>query len=40
MYFVITPCFQPAHPDYFWLNELRPVGKAVALKGGAGGFVR
>lgn len=40
MYFLTTPCFQTADPRYAWLNRVQAVGKAVALKGGEGGYVR
>ncbi len=40
MYFVTAPTFQTAHASYAWLNGIQAVGKAVALKGGEGGFVR
>lgn len=40
MYFVTTPSFQTAHPDYAWLNHVQAVGKVAAVKGGGGdGFV-
>jgi len=39
IYFVTAPVFQTAHPDYLWLNQLQAIGKAVALKGGEGGYV-
>jgi hypothetical protein len=40
MYFVTAPVFQTADPRYAWLNHVQAVGKAVALKGGEGGYVR
>lgn len=40
MYFVTTPVFRTAAPQHAWLNALQAVGKAVALKGGEGGYVR
>jgi hypothetical protein len=40
MYFIITPCFQTAHPDYRWLNQGQAIGKAVTLRGGEGAYVR
>jgi Protein of unknown function (DUF3237) len=40
MYFVTAPSFQTAHASYAWLNHIQAVGKAVALKGGEGGYVR
>ncbi len=40
MYFIITPCFQTAHPQYAWLNHVQAVGKVAGLKGGPEGFVR
>jgi hypothetical protein len=40
MYFVTAPVFQTAHADYVWLTRVQAVGKAVALKGGEGGFVK
>jgi hypothetical protein len=40
MYFITAPTFQTAHPAYCWLNGVQAIGKAVALKGGGGGFVR
>jgi hypothetical protein len=39
MYFITAPVFQTAHPDYMWLTRVQAIGKAVALKGGEGGFV-
>ena len=40
MYFVTAPTFQTADPRYAWLNQVQAIGKAVALKGGEGGYVR
>ena len=40
MYFVTAPLFQTGDQRYAWLNCIQAVGKAVALKGGDGGFVR
>jgi hypothetical protein len=40
MYFVTAPVFQTADSRYAWLNQVQAIGKAVALKGGAGGYVR
>jgi hypothetical protein len=40
MYFVTAPTFQTAHDSYAWLNHIQAIGKAVALKGGDGGYVR
>ena len=40
MYFVTAPTFQTAAPRYAWLNQVQAIGKAVALKGGEGGYVR
>jgi hypothetical protein len=40
MYFVTAPVFQAADPRYAWLNQVQAIGKAVALKGGQGGYVR
>lgn len=40
MYFITASVFQTADPRYAWLNHVQAVGKAVALKGGEGGFVR
>jgi hypothetical protein len=40
MYFMTAPVFQTAHPDYAWLNHMQAIGKAAALKGGDGGFVK
>ena len=40
MYFVTAPVFQTADSRYAWLNHVQAIGKAVALKGGAGGHVR
>jgi Protein of unknown function (DUF3237) len=40
MYFVTAPVFQTADSRYAWLNTVQAIGKAVALKGGAGGYVR
>jgi len=40
MYFMTAPTFQTAHGAYAWLNHIQAIGKAVALKGGAGGYVR
>ena len=39
-YFVTAPLFQTGDQRYAWLNRTQAIGKAVALKGGAGGFVR
>jgi hypothetical protein len=27
MYFITTPCFQTAHPQYAWLNHLQAVAR-------------
>ena len=40
MYFITTPIFQTSDPRYAWLNQVQAIGKAVALKGGEGGYVR
>ena len=40
MYFVTAPTFQTDHPSYAWLTRIQAIAKAVALKGGDGGFVR
>jgi hypothetical protein len=40
MHFVTAPLFQTGDQRYGWLNRTQAIGKAVALKGGAGGFVR
>jgi hypothetical protein len=40
MHFVTAPVFQTGDQRYAWLNRTQAIGKAVALKGGAGGFVR
>jgi hypothetical protein len=40
MHFVTTPMFQTGDPRYAWLNRTQAIGKAVALKGGDGGYVR
>jgi len=40
MYFVITPVFQTAHPEYAWLNHVQAVGRVAELKGGPEGYVR
>jgi hypothetical protein len=40
MYFVTAPVFQTGDDRYAWLNRTQAIGKAVALKGGEGGFVR
>jgi len=40
MYFVTAPVFQTADDRYAWLNHVQAIAKAVALKGGAGGYVR
>ena len=40
MYFVTAPTFQTADPRYAWLSQVQAIGKAVALKGGEGGYVR
>lgn len=40
MYFITAPTFQTAHPAYCWLNGVQAIAKAVALKGGPGGYVR
>ena len=39
MYFTTAPVFQTSHADYAWLNGVQAIGKAVALKGGEGGYV-
>ncbi|WP_119302605.1 DUF3237 domain-containing protein [Dongia deserti] len=40
MYFITTPVFQTADSRYAWLNRIQAIGRAVALKGGEGGYVR
>jgi len=40
MYFITAPVFQTADSRYAWLNQVQAIGKAVALKGGVGGYVR
>ena len=40
MHFVTAPLFQTGDDRYAWLNRTQAVGKAVALKGGDGGYVR
>ena len=40
MHFVTAPLFQTGDDRYGWLNRTQAIGKAVALKGGEGGFVR
>jgi hypothetical protein len=40
MYFITAPVFQTSHAAYAWLNHIQAIGKAVALKGGEGGYVR
>jgi Protein of unknown function (DUF3237) len=40
MHFITTPTFQTADSRYAWLNRTQAIGKAVALKGGDGGYVR
>jgi hypothetical protein len=40
MHFVTAPLFQTGDARYAWLNRVQAIGKAVALKGGEGGFVR
>jgi hypothetical protein len=40
MYFVTAPTFQTSDNRYGWLNRVQAIGKAVALKGGEGGYVR
>lgn len=40
MYFITAPTFQTSHATYAWLNGIQAIGKAVALRGGPGGFVR
>ena len=40
MYLVTAPVFQTADSRYAWLNTVQAIAKAVALKGGAGGYVR
>ena len=40
MHFITAPTFQTAEPHYAWLNRTQAIGKAVALKGGDGGYVR
>ena len=39
LYFLITPTFQTAHPEYAWLNHVQAVGRVAELKGGAQGYV-
>ena len=40
MYFVTAPTFQTSDHRYAWLTRIQAIGKAVALKGGDGGYVR
>jgi hypothetical protein len=40
MHFVTAPLFRTGDERYAWLNRTQAVGKAVALKGGDGGYVR
>ena len=40
MHFITAPLFQTGDDRYAWLNRTQAIGKAVALKGGEGGFVR
>jgi len=40
MHFVTAPLFQTGDDRYAWLNRTQAIAKAVALKGGDGGFVR
>jgi hypothetical protein len=40
MHFVTAPVFQTGDDRYGWLNRTQAIGKAVALKGGDGGYVR
>ena len=40
MHFVTAPLFQTGDHRYAWLNRTQAIGKAVALKGGDGGYVR
>ena len=40
MHFVTAPLFQTGDDRYAWLNRTQAIGKAVALKGGDGGYVR
>jgi len=40
MHFITAPLFQTGDDRYAWLNRTQAVGKAVALKGGEGGYVR
>jgi len=40
MHFVTAPMFQTGDDRYAWLNRTQAIGKAVALKGGDGGYVR
>lgn len=40
MHFFTAPLFQTGDQRYAWLNRTQAIGKAVALKGGDGGFVR
>jgi len=40
MHFVTAPTFQTADPRHAWLNQVQAIGKAAALKGGEGGYVR
>ena len=40
MHFVTAPLFQTGDPRYAWLNRTQAIGKAVALRGGEGGYVR
>jgi hypothetical protein len=40
MHFVTAPLFQTGDQRYAWLNRTQAIGKAVALKGGDGGYVR
>jgi hypothetical protein len=40
MHFITAPTFQTGDDRYAWLNRIQAIGKAVALKGGTGGYVR
>ena len=40
MHFITAPVFQTGDARYAWLNRIQAIGKAVALKGGEGGYVR
>lgn len=39
-YFLTAPTFQTSSEKYAWLNYVQAVGKVVAVKAGAGSFVK